>query len=78
MLRLAKTYSEAELEKACKEALERFNSPRYRHLKAILSEGKPKTDSDEKKPVGYVRGAEYYKSILSENKHPASDGGEKK
>ena len=78
VLRLAKTYSEAALEQACKEALERFNSPRYRHLKAILSEGKLKSDTDEKKPVGYVRGAEYYSSILTGSRHPVSDGGEKK
>lgn len=80
VLRLAKAYSDVELESACKEALTRFNSPRYRHLKTILSSGVENAPSEESKPIGYVRGSDYYKSILSDSKSAstASDGGEKK
>ncbi len=65
VLKLSKTYSEPALEAACMQALRRFHSPRYRHLKAILSHHasmkienpKPEYTAAGK---GFVRGASYY------------------
>jgi transposase len=68
VLRLSKTYSEARLETACELALTEIRTPRYHHLKAILSvnqdqiylgrqNASAKTIRDTQ---GYVRGAAYY------------------
>ena len=66
VLKLDKKFSPSELEAACRKALEQFHSPRYRHLKAILSaaqspgrvEAKIKSAGSSTK--GLVRGASYY------------------
>jgi hypothetical protein len=65
VLRLSKTYSDGRLEAACEQALTKFRSPRYRHLKAILASNGDKLYLEEKTgnaadPVGYVRGSDYY------------------
>ncbi len=69
VLNLSKNYPKERFETACKIALENSSSPRYKYLKAILSNNQdivynqskttpqPKpTDSDG----AYIRGAEYY------------------
>lgn len=70
VLKLSKAFSNERLEKACEMALEKVHSPRYRNLKAILSsnqdqvylEKKDKSHkAPDKKTMGYVRGAEFYK-----------------
>lgn len=68
VLRLSKTYSEARLETACELALTKVRTPRYHHLKAILSanqdqiylENRNASAKPQKESGGYVRGAEYY------------------
>ena len=67
VLRLSKTYSEERLENACELALEKIKSPRYRHLKAILSTNQDRIYAENKNAgkkaavtKGYVRGAAYY------------------
>jgi transposase len=66
VLNLAKAYSNDRLETACELALTKIQSPRYHHLKPLLSSNQdivflsgkePQADADE---GGYVRGAEYY------------------
>ena len=70
VLRLSRTYSDARLETACELALSRgIRSPRYRHLKAILSanqdivykEQKEALTMPEDTSMGYLRGSDYYK-----------------
>ena len=66
LLRLSKQYSESRLESACALALQKFHSPRYHQLKAILaanqdivaehSQNTFKTNVGQ----GYVRGSDYY------------------
>ena len=65
VLKLEKAYSKEALESACRKALELLHSPRYRHLKPILSH--PVTQNTEpqkavpaKDGKGLVRGASYY------------------
>ena len=65
VLKLEKTYSGEALESACRKALELLHSPRYRHLKPILSH--PVTQNMEQQEAapaedgkGLVRGASYY------------------
>ena len=65
VLKLEKTYSGEALESACRKALELLHSPRYRHLKPILSH--PITQNIEQQEAapaedgkGLVRGASYY------------------
>lgn len=67
ILRLSKSYSEARLETACELALTKVRTPRYHHLKAILSANQDqifleqKNNSKKKAPAtGYIRGTEYY------------------
>ena len=63
VLNLSKSYTPERLETACSIALDRIQSPRYRHLKAILSANQDKNaamPSESTDEQGYVRGAEYY------------------
>lgn len=68
VLRLGKAYSESRLETACELALTRVRTPRYHHLKSILSanqdqiymNNKTAPIQSQKLTDGYVRGAEYY------------------
>ena len=63
VLNLSRSYTPERLEVACSIALDRIYSPRYRHLKAILSTNTDKTAAMPSKTTdeqGYVRGAEYY------------------
>lgn len=70
VLRLSRTYSDARLETACELALARgIRSPRYRHLKAILSanqdivykEQQEANAEPEDTSMGYLRGSDYYR-----------------
>ena len=70
VLRLSRTYSDARLETACELALSRgIRSPRYRHLKAILSANQDIVYKEQKEAMtipqdtsmGYLRGSDYYK-----------------
>lgn len=70
VLRLNKSYSKERLEVACEMALTKVRTPRYQHLKSILSSNqdlvylKSKSDADIKEydrhVQGYVRGGDYY------------------
>lgn len=70
VLRLAKNYTENRLEVACEIALARIRTPRYNHLKALLSSNQDilhlaKKSELETKELndsvqGYVRGSDYY------------------
>ena len=76
VLRLKGKYSSERLEYACKYALTREDSPRYKLLQSILSNGrdlplkniKEKEKPKENKPIGHLRGYEYYKKQANENK----------
>ena len=65
-MKLENNSSRIELEAACRKALSQFHSPRYRHLKAILSAaqspGRVETEikSTDSSNKGLVRGASYY------------------
>ena len=70
VLRLSRTYSDARLETACEVALSKgIRSPRYRHLKAILSsnqdivfkEKQMAVTEPEDTSMGFLRGSDYYK-----------------
>lgn len=78
VLRLKNAYSDTELERACGEALTQFHSPRYRHLKTLLNTAKQEKTSSPISAAesGYVRGAEYYSSIVSHNSD--ENGGNRK
>ena len=83
LMALAKKYSAIRLEKACQLALSRTVSPRYRLVKDILSKGEDlqscadtQSDhkpSDDSRPKGHQRGADYYKGDEKEN--PKKEGG---
>ena len=68
VLRLSKNYSQERLETACELALSKYRTPRYKHLKAILSanqdkafsEVREKRQQNESPSLGYLRGADYY------------------
>ena len=69
VLRLSKGYSSQRLETSCELALTKFNSPRYRHLKAILDANQDIVYAEAKRKdsvpadddtVGFMRGASYY------------------
>ena len=69
ILRLSRTYTEARLETACELAVSRgIRSPRYAHLKAILSsnqdivyqEQKAAGNEPHEPTSGYLRGSSYY------------------
>ena len=70
VLRMTKRYSNERLETACEIALTKIRTPRYSHLKSILSSNqdqlylakKSETQIKElhQSEQGYVRGSEYY------------------
>ena len=68
VLRLSNAYSETRLETASELALTKIKTPRYQHLKAILTSNQDKVYLENKKasinPIkntgGYIRGSEYY------------------
>lgn len=69
VLRLSRTYTEARLETACELAIGRgIKSPRYHHLKGILSANQDIVYSEQRRlsspapdaSMGYLRGADYY------------------
>lgn len=64
VLKLSNTYGNERLEAACEIALRKFPSPRYKHLKAILSNNQDVTktnETDENENTGaHLRGAQYY------------------
>ena len=69
VLRLSRTYTEARLDAACELALGRgIKSPRYGHLKAILSANQDIIYKEQRQAplpapdasMGYLRGADYY------------------
>ena len=65
VLKLEKTYSRGLLEEACREALGKVHSPRYRHLKSILTRkanapSQPVPAPSGVASKGLVRGASYY------------------
>ena len=74
ILRLSKTYSPARLETACEYALSKIKSPRYKHLKSILSsnqdqiylENKNISNKSVEVNSGYIRGPEYYGGGLND------------
>lgn len=69
VINLSKKYGEKRLEAACERALPKLASPRYKHLKAILdsnldagrARGRDRAEGPGGKPLGHVRGADYYK-----------------
>lgn len=69
VLNLSKTYTDKRLETACELAIIRgIRSPRYHHLKGILSSNqdivyleRKNTVPDEDSDLGYLRGYDYYK-----------------
>ena len=76
ILRLSRMYTDARLETACELALSRgIRSPRYHHLKAILSANQDiiyKEQQESTPPIddlsmGYLRGSDYYKDEEGEN-----------
>ena len=65
VLKLETAYSSEALDAACRKALKQLHSPRYRHLKPILSH--PVTQNVEPQEVppvkdgkGLLRGTSYY------------------
>ena len=73
VLQLGKRYTDARLEMACDMALTTVKSPRYHHIKTILSSNQDqiyaesttsnlakRTKTTGADTVGYIRGAEYY------------------
>ncbi len=75
VLNLSKNYPNDRFETACKIALENTASPRYKYLKAILSNNQdilhkqkqlsqPQKASDNK--GAYIRGAKYYGGDLDD------------
>lgn len=69
VLRLRKTYTAQRLENACELALSLYSTPRYRHLKSILSSNEDVIYANNRdaslktqtaSTAGYVRGAAYY------------------
>ena len=63
VLKLETTYSREALEIACAQALRKVKSPRYRHIKSILSQKNERSLKDIPKQEdnkGLVRGASYY------------------
>ncbi len=67
VLGLAKSYSKERIEDASREALTKVNSPRYKHLKAILSQEKDKegkaTANNTTTARGCLLGKEYFNNI---------------
>ncbi len=63
VLGLGKSYSKERIEEASREALTKVNSPRYKHLKAILAQQKEKgNESIDNRPKakGCLLGKEYF------------------
>lgn len=71
ILNLTRRFKNKEIEVACSVALERYTSPRHRHIQAILismKEASKNRDlfSESSKEMGYARGSDYYKGISNE------------
>ncbi|MFR9542526.1 MAG: IS21 family transposase [Rikenellaceae bacterium] len=69
VLRLSKKYDATRLETACSLAIQRFQTPRYRHLQAIIAAEEDVSfradqlyleQQQQEKTTGYVRGSGYY------------------
>ena len=68
LLKLADKYTPERLERACKAALERIPSPRYKNIRMILESGNDKaSDTSSQTSIAahdesyaLVRGASYY------------------
>lgn len=68
VLRMSSQYNSTRLEKACEMALQSVPSPRYHHLRAILSSGQDISYQAEKQKAavnvrGCLRGSDYYKNL---------------
>ena len=65
VLRMTKRYSKEAIEKASGEALSRTNSPRYRHIKAILASSREGSEvkNSPAEAKGILKGAEYFASL---------------
>ncbi len=72
LLKLADQYSSERLEKACKVALVKIPSPRYKNIRLILEAGQDKkkdesfTAAPESEKYAFVRGASYYGGVNHE------------
>ena len=71
ILKLADKYAVSRLEKACEKALSYTPHPSYKSIQTILKTGQDKVIKEEvpsststKELMGYVRGAEYYRSVM--------------
>ena len=78
VLRLSKTYSAKRLETACEMAIRTIYSPRYAHLKAILSSGQDelyatRSTVEAMEAKGCLRGADYYRSVIEKEVDDGSD-----
>ena len=69
ILSLTKSHSKERIEEASREALSKVNSPRYKHIKAILSQTKEKentvsrtADTNTVKAKGCLLGKDYFKN----------------
>lgn len=63
VLRLSKTYGDKDLEAACAIALDKFTTPRYRQVKAILDNKIEISDTSQENDNAdstHMRGADYY------------------
>ena len=65
VLRMTRRYTKEAIEKASGEALSKTNSPRYRHIKAILasSEEAAEVNDNAAAAKGILKGAEYFASL---------------
>ena len=65
VLRMTRRYTKEAIEKASGEALSKTNSPRYRHIKAILasSEEAAEVKDNAAAAKGILKGAEYFASL---------------
>ena len=78
VLRLSKTYSAKRLETACEMAIRTIYSPRYAHLKAILSSGQDELYAtritvNAMEAKGCLRGADYYRNVIDKGVDDGSD-----
>lgn len=78
VLRLSKTYSAKRLETACEMAIRTIYSPRYAHLKAILSSGQDELYTtritvNAMEAKGCLRGADYYRNVIDKGVDDGSD-----
>lgn len=65
VLRMTKRYTKEAVEKASGEALSKTDSPRYRHIKAILASSKADAEVKDNAAAarGILKGAEYFASL---------------